>query len=210
MMEYLVELCRMLSRKFFVSENSRFFFAGVPAAFAAAVEEGVRLGHNAEEALIKIVDSAKRSTLMIKAIAQATVEQAKGSRQVTNAISRIAETVQQIALATSEQAKGSEQIMKSAERMRTITQQVERSTEEQNRGGQQVTSAMESIRETVERVNHTQEQQVLTHEKLAALTSQVAQATDRSRTACNEAQALVAEFATQNESLTRQLETPRA
>ena len=58
------------------------------------VEDGVRLGHNAEDALRNIVDSAKRSTLMIQNIAQATVEQARGSKQTNNAISRIAEQVQ--------------------------------------------------------------------------------------------------------------------
>lgn len=120
------------------------------------VEEGVRLGHNAEDALSQIVDSAKRSTLMIQAIAQATVEQAKGSKQVTNAISRIAETVQQIAYATAEQAKGSEHIMQSAERMRGITQQVERSADEQNRGGRQITQAIEVIREVTDSLSHTQ------------------------------------------------------
>ena len=120
------------------------------------VEEGVRLGHNAEDALRKIVESAKRSTLMIQAIAQATVEQAKGSKQVTNAISRIAETVQQIAYATAEQAKGSEHIMQSAERMRSITQQVERSADEQNRGGRQITQAIEKIRDLADQINQAQ------------------------------------------------------
>jgi hypothetical protein len=123
------------------------------------VEEGVRLGHNAEDALTKIVDSAKRSTLMIHAIAQATVEQAKGSKQVTNAISRIAETVQQIAYATAEQAKGSEHIMLSAERMRGITEQVERSADEQNRGGRQITQSIEQIREVTESLGATQKAQ---------------------------------------------------
>ena len=123
------------------------------------VEDGVRLGHNAEDALRNIVDSAKRSTLMIQNIAQATVEQARGSKQVTNAISRIAETVQQIALATQEQAKGAEHIMQSAERIKSITQHVERSAEEQKRGGHSVTQAIETIRELVERVNEFQQQQ---------------------------------------------------
>lgn len=123
------------------------------------VDQGVRLGHNAEDALRKIVDSAKRSTLMIQAIAQATVEQAKGSKQVTNAISRIAETVQQIAFATAEQAKGSEHIMQSAERMKVITQQVERSADEQNRGGRQITQAIENIREMAEQISEVQRQQ---------------------------------------------------
>lgn len=114
------------------------------------VEDGVRLGHNAEDALRNIVDSAKRSTLMIQNIAQATVEQARGSKQTNNAISRIAEQVQQIALATQEQAKGADHIMSMAERIKAITQHVERSADEQKRGGLAVTQSIEAIRELVE------------------------------------------------------------
>ena len=65
---------------------------------------------------------------MVREIARATVEQARGSKQVTNAIGSIAETVQQIATATSEQARGSEQILRAAERMKAITKHVERSS----------------------------------------------------------------------------------
>jgi methyl-accepting chemotaxis protein len=85
------------------------------------VEEGVRLGQETETALKKIQESSQKSTQMVKAIARATIEQARGSKQVTMAINRIAETVQQIATATAEQARGSEQIMKSAEKMKAIT-----------------------------------------------------------------------------------------
>ena len=79
-----------------------------------SVEEGVRLGQEAESALMKIQESSQKSTQMVKAIARATIEQARGSKQVTMAINRIAEAVQQIASATAEQARGSEQIMKSS------------------------------------------------------------------------------------------------
>ena len=123
------------------------------------VDDGVRLGHNAEDALRNIVDSAKRSTLMIQNIASATVEQARGSKDVTNAISRIAETVQQIALATQEQAKGAEHIMQSAERIKGITQQVERSAEEQKRSGHEVTQAFDSIQSLVNNVASGQREQ---------------------------------------------------
>jgi methyl-accepting chemotaxis protein len=150
------------------------------------VEEGVRLGHAAESALRKIVDSAKRSTLMIQAIAQATVEQAKGSKQVTNAISRIAETVQQIAFATAEQAKGSEHIMQSAERMKIITQQVERSADEQNRGGRQVTEAIENIREKVERISGAAREQTEDSERVAAAATQLRAGSDRTLEACRQ------------------------
>ena len=153
---------------------------GVMSKGVDDVEDGVRLGHNAEDALRKIVDSAKRSTLMIQAIAQATVEQAKGSKQVTNAISRIAETVQQIAYATAEQAKGSEHIMQSAERMRGITQQVERSADEQNRGGRQITQAIENIREVADQISRAQKAKGQTDRALVASAARIMESGDRS------------------------------
>jgi methyl-accepting chemotaxis protein len=109
------------------------------------VDRGVEVSNEAERALKKILESSTKSTNMVRAIARATVEQAKGSKQVTDAIGRIAETVQQIAAATAQQARGSELIMKSAEKMRMITQHVERSAQEQAKGGRQITGAIESI-----------------------------------------------------------------
>jgi len=103
---------------------------------------------------------------MVRAIARATVEQAKGSKQVTDAIGRIAETVQQIAAATAQQARGSELIMKSAEKMRTITQHVERSSQEQARGGRQITGAIEQISNMVNTLNASQRSQTRGGEQL--------------------------------------------
>jgi methyl-accepting chemotaxis protein len=109
------------------------------------VDRGVEVSNEAERALKKILESSQKSTNMVRAIARATVEQAKGSKQVTDAIGRIAETVQQIAAATAQQARGSELIMKSADKMRLITQHVERSAQEQAKGGRQITGAIENI-----------------------------------------------------------------
>lgn len=120
------------------------------------VDRGVEVSNEAERALKKILESSQKSTNMVRAIARATVEQAKGSKQVTDAISRIAETVQQVAAATSEQARGSELIMKNGEKMRTISQQVERSSQEQARGGRRITEAIESINNMVSELNHAQ------------------------------------------------------
>ena len=117
------------------------------------VDRGVEVSNEAERALKKILESSQKSTNMVRAIARATVEQAKGSKQVTDAIGRIAETVQQIAAATAEQARGSELIMKSAEKMRIITQHVERSSQEQARGGRQISGAIENISNMVSQLN---------------------------------------------------------
>jgi methyl-accepting chemotaxis protein len=117
------------------------------------VDRGVEVSNEAERALKKILESSQKSTNMVRAIARATVEQAKGSKQVTDAIGRIAETVQQIAAATAQQARGSELIMKSAEKMRLITQHVERSAQEQAKGGRQITVAIEDISGKVSDLN---------------------------------------------------------
>jgi methyl-accepting chemotaxis protein len=157
------------------------------------VEEGVRLGHEAEDALRKILESANKSTLMVRAIAAATLEQTKGSKQVTGAISRIAETVQQIALSTSEQANGSEQIMKSAERMKVITQHVERSSQEQNRGGKQVTSAIEKVSEMANQINRAQREQTKGNEQVLLAIERIREVAERNQRVLRDFEAITAE-----------------
>jgi methyl-accepting chemotaxis protein len=145
------------------------------------VDRGVEVSNEAERALKKILESSQKSTNMVRAIARATVEQAKGSKQVTDAIGRIAETVQQIAAATAQQARGSELIMKSAEKMRIITQHVERSSQEQARGGRQISGSIETISNMVSQLNSTHKTQVRGGEQLlgaAAKMEETARAQD--------------------------------
>ena len=137
------------------------------------VEEGVRLGQEAETALKKIQVSSVKSTQMVKAIARATIEQARGSKHVTTAINRIAETVAQIATSTGEQARGSEQIMKSSEKMKVITTHVERSSREQAHGSKQITKAIESIGEMVKQLNRAQKDQTHGSERVMGAVEQI-------------------------------------
>jgi methyl-accepting chemotaxis protein len=137
------------------------------------VDRGVEVSNEAERALKKILESSQKSTNMVRAIARATVEQAKGSKQVTDAIGRIAETVQQIAAATAEQARGSELIMKSAEKMRIITQHVERSSQEQARGGRQISGAIENISNMVGQLNSSHKAQATGSQQMLASAAKI-------------------------------------
>lgn len=137
------------------------------------VDRGVEVSNEAERALKKILESSQKSTNMVRAIARATVEQAKGSKQVTDAIGRIAETVQQIAAATAQQARGSELIMKSAEKMRIITQHVERSSQEQARGGRQISGAIENISNMVNQLNSSHREQSRGSEQLSGASARI-------------------------------------
>jgi methyl-accepting chemotaxis protein len=154
---------------------------------AQNVDRGVEVSNDAERALKKILESSQKSTNMVRAIARATVEQAKGSKQVTDAIGRIAATVQQIAAATAQQARGSELIMKSGEKMRSIAQQVERSTQEQSRGSRQITQAMESINSMVGQLGSVQRTQSRSAERGLALTGRLDEAARKQDTALRDA-----------------------
>ncbi len=165
------------------------------------VEEGVRLGQETETALKKIEESSHKATQMVKAIARATIEQARGSKQVTMAINRIAETVQQIATATAEQARGSEQIMKSAEKMKTITKHVERSSQEQARGSKQITKAIESISEMVHHLNRAQKEQTKGTEQVMTAVVQIKQVAEAQTFSARELEGAIADLASQSDVL---------
>ncbi len=141
-----------------------------------SVDDGVRVSHQAEDSLKRISDSARRSTQMVREIARATVEQTKGSKQVTDAINVVATTVQQVATATSEQARGAEQIMKSAEKMKSITRHVERSTQEQTRGSRQITQAIETISEMVSQLSTAHQGQTQNADTIVARLSSIREA----------------------------------
>ncbi len=165
------------------------------------VEEGVRLGQETETALKKIEESSHKATQMVKAIARATIEQARGSKQVTMAINRIAETVQQIATATAEQARGSEQIMKSAEKMKTITKHVERSAQEQARGSKQITKAIESISEMVHHLNRAQKEQTKGSEQVMTAVVQIKAVAEAQTHSARELEAAINDLAGQADVL---------
>ena len=167
------------------------------------VEEGVRLGREAEGALQKINDSAQKATQMVKAIARATVEQSRGSKQVTGAIHRISDTVQQISKASNEQAKGGEQIMKSAERMKALTQHVQKSAQEQAHGSRQISRSIENINEMVTHLNRAQKEQTKGSE-------QVLKAVEAIKGVCEHQMKTVRQLEEAIDSLQRQAEVLRA
>lgn len=117
-----------------------------------SVEEGVGLAKEAGEALMKILESSKRSTVMARDIERATMEQVRGIKQITDAIQQVNGMVRQIAKATQEQSRGGEQIMQAAERMRDVTRQVRLSTEEQAKGSKQITQAVDNVTERVQQI----------------------------------------------------------
>lgn len=109
------------------------------------VEEGVRLATDAGEALKKILTRADLSRDMSRSISRAAGEQARGIRQVSDAVDKINEMTHQIARATAEQKIGGDQIMKAAEKMRELTRFVKTASGEQAQGSKDITIAVEQM-----------------------------------------------------------------
>ncbi len=124
-----------------------------------SVENGVRLGGQASEALRKIFESAGRSTTMVRNIADVTGEQALATKTVSSAVHRIVGTVQEINAASSAQARGCDEILRLTREMETMTQQVMRSSNEQSRGSEQIAQSVEGISDMVAHLNTVQQGQ---------------------------------------------------
>ena len=110
-----------------------------------SIADGELLSQKSGEALNKIVTGVKKATEQVEEIARATVEQAKGSQMIRDAMEQVSEMVTQIAKATREQGQGSELIMAAVERMKTLTAQVRVSTREQSKVGNFIAQSTENI-----------------------------------------------------------------
>ncbi len=130
----------------------------------ATVEKGSELANKAGAVLMKIAESSAQSSLMAGEIAKATKEQAKASKEVTDAITNITTMMVEIVKATQEQARGSEQITKAAERMRSVSEQVKNSMEEQAKSSKFISQAIENISEMVNFINKATQEQAKTNE----------------------------------------------
>jgi methyl-accepting chemotaxis protein len=135
-----------------VQEESR-EAVGVMREEVTMVEEGVRLARDAEQALRKILDRADLSRDMSRGINKAAAEQARGIRQVSEAVSKITAMTHQIARAVNEQKIGSEQITRTSEKMREFTVFAKNSTDAQAQGGKQITAAVENMNAKISMVN---------------------------------------------------------
>ena len=181
------------------SQNAR---AAVDQGFRT-VEEGVQLGSEAEGALMKISASAKKSTLMVKAIARATVEQSRSSKSVTAAVQRIAEAVEAVRRATAEQEHGAGQMTERAQRMLAVTTQVERATEAQLERSRQIARALASIGEMTGAVSRARGSQAAASERVLA-------AVEAIRTVAEAQGSSVRQLETVIDDLQRQSEVLRA
>lgn len=117
------------------------------------VEEGTRLSKEAKTALLKIIDSSKKSTEMAAYIENATTEQTKGIRFVTDAMEKVKDMIGQISRATTEQTKGTTLMIEASEKISEITKHVKNATIEQATGGKQINKAVEDVARRIHKIS---------------------------------------------------------
>ncbi|HWP47968.1 MAG TPA: methyl-accepting chemotaxis protein [Candidatus Limnocylindrales bacterium] len=110
------------------------------------VDEGVKLVHQAGQALDRITSSAKNSLSAASEIAQAIQEQKESTQKVMVSMEEVTERIAEINRATQEQEKGGSQILHAVEGVRSLAEQVKRATLEQTKGAGQVNLAMDEVK----------------------------------------------------------------
>jgi methyl-accepting chemotaxis protein len=119
-----------------------------------SIAEGEKLSERSGAALEKIVTGVQKAGIQVSEIAKATVEQARGSQSIREAMESVEDMVEAIANSAREHSRGTDMISAAVERMKDLTIHVRTSTREQSRASNLIarstedgTSMVEQIRE---------------------------------------------------------------
>lgn len=143
-----------------------------------SIAEGEDLSQRSGEALNKILEGVIRSSAQMAEIARATVEQAKGSHIIRDAMEQVSEMVGQIAKATKEQGMGSGMIMGAVERMKDLTAQVRSSTREQSKVGNFIAKSTEDITDMIRQIKISCDEQRRGSEQVVVAVEDIQQSTN--------------------------------
>lgn len=117
-----------------------------------SIETGEKLSLRSGTALEKIVSGAERAGIQVSEIAKATVEQARGSQSIREAMESVEEMVGNIANSAREHSRGTDMISASVERMKDLTIHVRTSTREQSRASNLIAQSSEEVTERVDQI----------------------------------------------------------
>ena len=170
------------------------------------VERGVTLSHEAGEVLKMILSSSQATVDMARRIAEATAEQARGSRQVAEAAERITSMSEAITKATQEQSQGSAQVIRAAESSREVAQMVKKTTQEQAKGSRTITEAVERITEMVRYIDRATQEQNRGTERVAQVIQRIREVVSQNLTRIAEMQNAVKGLDREMESLHQEVE----
>jgi methyl-accepting chemotaxis protein len=127
-----------------VQEETRRAVEAISQAEVSIVA-GEMLSQRSGAALEKIVTGVQQTGIQVSSIARATVEQARGSQSIRDAMERIEVMVENIVHSTRKHSYGTDLISAAAERMKELTMGVRVSTREQNRASNLIARSAEDV-----------------------------------------------------------------
>ena len=117
-----------------------------------SIAVGEKLSQRSGAALEKIVTGVKRASIQVSEIARATVEQARGSHCIKEAMESVEEMVGHIANSAREHSHGTDLITSAVERMKDLTNHVRISTREQSRASSLIARSTEDVTSMVDHI----------------------------------------------------------
>ena len=117
-----------------------------------SITEGEKLSQYSGIALEKIVSGVQKASVQIREIARATVEQARGSQDIKEAMESVEEMVGHIAQSSIEHSRGSGLIATAVERIKDLSIHVRISTREQSRASNLIAHSTENITTMIDQI----------------------------------------------------------
>jgi methyl-accepting chemotaxis protein len=117
-----------------------------------SITEGEKLSQHSGTALVKIVNGVQKASVQVREIARATVEQARGSQSIREAMESIEEMVDHIASSAREHSRGSDLITVAVEHMKDLTKHVRTSTREQSSTSNLIARATEDVTTMIDKI----------------------------------------------------------
>ncbi len=170
-----------------------------------SIESGALLSRQSGGLLEKIVGRVKNSADQVGEIARATVEQAKGSQMIGQAMENMAGMVVQIRNATREQERGNELIMAAVERMKVMNAHVHASTREHNTASKEIARSTENITAMIRQIKQACTEQSACSGTIVAAMENISRSTGGNLQATGQLTGAVAGLSSQVEVLQREM-----
>ena len=125
-----------------------------------SIAAGEKLSQRSGTALEKIVTGVQQAGIQVSEIAKATVEQARGSQSIREAMESVEEMVGNISTSAREHSRGTDMISAAVERMKDLTIHVRTSTREQSRASNLIARSAEDVTSMVDHIREACRSQV--------------------------------------------------
>ncbi|HXE95198.1 MAG TPA: methyl-accepting chemotaxis protein [Dongiaceae bacterium] len=125
-----------------------------------SIATGEKLSQRSGTALEKIVTGVQKAGIQVSEIAKATVEQARGSQNIREAMESVENMVENIASSAHEHSRGTDMITAAVERMKDLTIHVRTSTREQSRASNLIAQSVEDENAMVDQIREACRSQV--------------------------------------------------